>query len=112
MSISRLSSLIPVTATRVYDDLEFREVLLKHLPILKSKNIGTLDVTQRESAMFECDFHGLLNSKGVSPHMWWLFTALNGLNCSTDYTADKLLIITPDMDYLEKIVSLYLSSHK
>lgn len=111
MKARKLSDKIPVRATQVYDSEAFREVLMKHLPKLKMGQVGTLDISQNEADKFKGDFHGLLLTKQVQSHLWWLFTVLNGLNCSTDYDGDMLEVITPDTDYLEKLVSIHLTAH-
>lgn len=111
MKSLKLSDRVPVRPTKTYDSEVFREVLLKHLPILKRKETGNLGITQNEADKFKGDFHGLLLTKQVQPHLWWLFTVLNGLNCSTDYDGSFLDVKTPDIDYLEKLVSIHLTIH-
>lgn len=111
MKTRKLSEMVAVRPTQVYDNEDFREVLLKHLPILKTRQTGTIDVSQNEADKFVGDFHGLLLTKQVQSHLWWLFTILNGLNCSTDYDGGFLDIRTPDIDYLEKLVSIHLTAH-
>lgn len=111
MKARKLSDKVPVKATQVYDSETFREVLMKHLPQLKMGQVGTLDVSQNEADKYKGDFHGLLLTKQVQSHLWWLFTVLNGLTCSTDYDGTMLEIITPDIDYLEKLVSIHLTAY-
>lgn len=112
MSKKRLSRTTTPPPSWVYDDSKFREVLLKELPTLTTKNVGNLEVTQHEADKYYSDFHGLLLTKHIKPHLWWLVTVMNGYNCSTDFEGLSVPIITPDIEYLEKLIDIHLTVHR
>ena len=60
----------------------------------------------------EGDFYGLLQTKGVEQYLHWLVMVMNGLNGSDEYDGDFTTILTPDIDYVQKLLDTHNTVHR
>lgn len=113
MAAVKLSKKISNLDTTTFGLESFKNVILQHLDILMSrKENSSIDLTQQEADKWYGDFHGLLQTRGVRPHLYWIITVMNGLNCSTDYDSDFTVIVTPDTEYLDKLMDIHNTIHR
>lgn len=95
-----------------YEDA-FRDVLLDHKQLILARQGTTkISVTQQEADKYYGDFYGLMKAKGQPVDAIWLIMMLNDMTSFSDYNSDKLDIIIPDSDYIDRLINIHNTIHQ
>lgn len=95
-----------------YYSAPFRDVIEQHLPFLIATNTHDLAVEPHLAYKYRSDFYGLLRYLGVTPHMWWPTLRVNGMTSPTEYDEEKLTVLIPDFNEIEKLRTTYTTVHR
>lgn len=101
------------TGPAIFYDEAFRSVLEDHLTFLRNHETTTsFVVTAIEAMRFQCDFYGLLESKGVSKHMHYVTARVNNIKSSVDFYGETLEILLPNEDLVMMIAQTHQTVHR
>lgn len=87
-----------------YMDPSFRAVLEAHIPYFRTDNRATLiPIDEHTAYRFEFDLWGLLLDLSIPRYLHWLIMRLNGMTSPTEYGPDRLELLIPDLDVVDRL---------
>ena len=105
--MDKLTSLLRNKNGTYFDDEDYKQTLVDHIPYLVSRAIKVLQVEPVIGIRYRGDYYGLLTLMGVAEELQWLVMRMNGYLCSSDYRGELVNIIVPNEDDLSYIYTQY-----
>ena len=94
---------------RVLDE-DYYVLIESHLDYLKKHPLTkAVSVSERIAAMYQGDFHGLLNYLGLDKKLHYLITRMNGHYSSSDFSSQENYLVIPDPSTVASIIATFSS---
>lgn len=102
----KLRESIPDEGPDIWYSNAFKEVLEKHLAIIK-KNSDQVAVEPNMAAVYRNDFYGYMKYRGVAPQHWFATMRATGLRSPQEFGPEVQVLFLPAPTYLEKLRHQY-----
>lgn len=86
---------------------DFRILIEDAIVELRRTANNTFQPTAQEQAMFTGDFYGLLQRHNVENNLLWITMRVNGLDCTTDYAGEDIIVLIPDRTKLDMYMDVF-----
>lgn len=107
----KIDSEMPTDGSVDYYNESFRYVLESHMSYLRTlASTAQVVVPPIDTAIYNNDFFGYLNSRHISQCYHWVIMRVNNYFSPSDFTDGVGTILLPDMTVLEKIRQSWNSS--
>lgn len=104
----RIHSLETPSGGTTYYDSAFLNLLEDHLDYLKKLPSNRFYTTTYQLAdKYQGDFYGLLDHLQLPKKYHYIVMRVNSLLTSSDYTADQITIIIPDVSEIDLLKAVY-----
>ncbi len=97
----------------IYYTSAFRRMLESHMTYLRQRSVANVVVIEPHLAYkYEADLFGLLTHLKVLPQYHWLVMRLNDMTSPNQLRSDRLTLILPDFNEIEKLRAVFQTASK